>query len=151
MTQKLQIHRAFTLIEILIVVAIISIISGIVLVSLGGARNKAADGAVQSALAQFKVEAELYANGKVSNYDNVCDGADVFTASKIPSLITEIQNNASGSLCVGGAGKYVYAAIFKGATSYAFCIDSSGAGKQVSTGDVKGFIGGTVSLEVCPQ
>ena len=136
--------KGFTLIEILIVVAIISIISGVVLVSLGGARNKAADGAVQSALAQFKVEAELYANGNESNYGQVCgeDNFGVFRDSRIPALIEEIKKNAKDQKCIGvsrsSGGAYAYHTLLKGSKGKGYCVDSVGnAGIYKYEGDFK--------------
>lgn len=162
MTSFIRTHtKGFTLIELLIVIAIIAILSGIILVSLGGARNKAADGAVQSALAQFKVEAELYANGNNSNYNELCDAETVFSASKIASLRAEIAKNAKSEKCKGtstaSGGAYAYFAQLKGAPDKVYCIDSTGragiysfpaAGLPDATVCDTGSSGGTVDAPI---
>lgn len=63
--------KAFTLIELLIVIAIIGILAGVVLVSTSAGRGKAKDAAIMStANSMMKaIQAESIATGNYSNYD----------------------------------------------------------------------------------
>lgn len=56
---NLQAKRGFTLIELLVVIAIISLLSSIILASLGTARQKAKDASATGALVGLRSEAEL--------------------------------------------------------------------------------------------
>ena len=79
---KIKKHQGFTLIELLVVIAIIGILASIVLVSLGGARQKARDARRQSDIRQISLAMEMY-------YD---DDQAYATSATMPSNIGDYLN-----------------------------------------------------------
>ncbi|MFA6006815.1 MAG: type II secretion system protein [Candidatus Paceibacterota bacterium] len=134
--------KGFTLIELLVVIAIIGILSSVVLASLTSARTKGADGAIKSALQQFRAQAELDAdtigaatsNKLYSTATIVTCGAaaatNVFGTTKGAKILANAFSNsnttASGSKCGADADSYVIAVPLRSKSTDFWCVDSEG-------------------------
>ena len=129
--------RGFTLIELLVVIAIIGILSSVVLASLNTARNRGADSAVKSNLANARTEAELYydTNNGYGTAGNGYTTANVCSAT----LTNGIGDNVQAAIAAGGGtGNCVVTTAGWGAsaqlkTSGHYCVDSTGVATTTSS------------------
>lgn len=142
-------HKGFTLVELLVVVAILGVLSSIVLVSLSTANTRGKDGAVQANLDSLRTQAQLYYNesgGYGSNASLVNDTGDcatnttgtVFADARARRQIAaaNLANGGGSVTCnvaAGGAGYAVYAQLPSFSTATYFCVDSNGVGMRTTT------------------
>ena len=137
-------NLGFTLIELLVVVAIIGILASVVLASLNSARNKGADAAIKSSLANTRAQAELFYD-TLSTYEGVCAltgnnviGAMVNSAERAYDGGVTVYADATASTydsgqCHDGAGAWAAWVPLKSSASGApvgWCVDSTGASSQ---------------------
>ncbi len=96
---KYKNNRAFTLIELLIVIAIIGVISSIVLSSLNTSRNRANDAKRISSIKQVQTALEAYYNDNNSQYPTSADVAfpGILSSALTPGYISSIPSDPNPS------------------------------------------------------
>lgn len=123
----LKADRGFTLIELLVVIAIIGILSSVVLASLNTARNRGADAAVKSNLANARAEAELYYDSNNNSYANVCGSGTNAIGDNVQAALSASGSTAAvTTACSSTATTWVAKAPLKTGSQY-YCVDSTGA------------------------
>lgn len=135
--------RGFTLIELLVVIAIIGILAGIVLASLGSARSKGGDAAVQGDLVGIRSQAEIYASSNGNSYGSVATSScaagasgTMFNDPNVKSAMNGAASAGGGTVKCGawttGTGGWVVAAQLKSSGNY-WCVSSSGSSTMISS------------------
>ena len=146
-----NIRSGFTLIELIIVIAIIGLLAAIVMASLGNARTKSEDAGIKSNLHTAQTEAELfYVNnnnlylptngiainvGSCPSYDVSGNGTNIVTRNKtIASAIAKAQSVSSGlTSCLNDINKWAFVVQYS-RKNKAWCVDSLGKAKEETIG-----------------
>lgn len=115
--------KGFTLIELMVVIAIIGILVGIIIVSLNKSTDQAKDAKVRSAMGQLRSVAQIYYNN--NGYEFSGKGHTLETNSEILAIESEIKKN--GGTFEIKAGEEAWAAMTDTPTGRCLCVDSTGA------------------------
>jgi len=110
-------QKGFTLIELLVVIAIIGLLAGIVLVSLGGARDSAKDARIITSMGQYRSQSEI-SNANDGDYHGVGVGTDYTTLS------TDMTAQGGTSFIVATTTSAYCAEVVLNNGEY-YCIDSA--------------------------
>jgi len=114
--------EGFTLVEMLVVIAIVGILSAAVLASLGPARNRAKDARIISGLGQLRSIAEILYDGDYA--------AVVIGQADIAKIAADITNNQGGVTITLSANTLTFAAESSLAGGGFYCVDSAGTAKN---------------------
>ncbi len=123
---KKNLQKGFTLIELLVVIAIIGILSGIVLTSLGSARDKAKQASATASMSSMRSQAELASTNGV--YPSaLCTTAGAAGVSDL-KVAAQTQSGATMTCLVKGDGTAWGASmdVDPGTGTSYFCVDSTG-------------------------
>lgn len=133
--------RGLTLIELLIVLAIIGILAVVILAKLNDARDSGIDAKVKAELNILgKRGAVLY--NELGNYHRVCGTGGETQTDTIAELITSIESRVDGVVvCNGTVDRFAVSSPLLAAQFW--CIDSTGASREISAA----LAGGTMT---CP-
>jgi prepilin-type N-terminal cleavage/methylation domain-containing protein len=105
--QKISKVRGFTLVELLTVVAIISILTGISIVGLQEIRKKAQDTSRLANMKEIQIALETYKSVNGGKYpDAGTQGSDAYISNLTPAFISKLSKDPSGTH--NGVSGYVY-------------------------------------------
>ncbi len=129
-------------------IAIIGILASVVLASLNSARDKGADSAVKSNLANTRAQAELFYDNNGRSYAGVCaltgtnvigpavNAAKVAYGGAVTVYATTTASTWDTEQCHNSQAAWAAIAPLRASASgaiVAWCVDSTGASKQVTS------------------
>jgi prepilin-type N-terminal cleavage/methylation domain-containing protein len=131
-------NKGFTLIELIVVIAIIATLSGIILFSITQYINKGKDSNVYGNLAVLVPAGEVWYNANGDNYDGFCD-SDVVKNAKSqmpvnpnPACPADLDN-PEGVCCHAESQAWAACANEFSNARKAYCVDSRGMKKEIDT------------------
>jgi general secretion pathway protein G len=125
-------HSGFTIIELVVVIAIIGVLSSIVIVKTSSIKNKARDAAIKEDMNSFSRLALDYFEDH-GNYGGFCESLDAETLfDAIPAY-----DEKKEKICQHDSDDWLVCAQlnFPEDRSKAWCIDKSGIRKQIDSAD----------------
>jgi prepilin-type N-terminal cleavage/methylation domain-containing protein len=140
--------RGFTLIEILVVIAIIGILAAVMLSSLSSARDKSADAAAKSNIYGIKATAAIFYDDNYSVYTGACADpkiAAAMTAAKTAIAPAVTAGGQGDGECIDAANSWAAWVNLKAAAGSAYCVDSGGKSAVIAAQDNT-----AVDLLACP-
>lgn len=117
-------EAGFTLVEMLVVIAIIGILSATVLTALGPARNKAKDARIISELNQIRAIAETVYDGSYIDFNQ-----DQLEVAKAGADILKNGGNLQIRFSEGALNFAAYSQLPSNNSSF-YCVDSLGTAKE---------------------
>ena len=133
-------NSGFSLVELLISIAIIAILAVIVLNGIYGSKAKAYDSKIKQQLVSFRTAAEVYyTNQSPTSYSpavsNNCDAGifnDLNAVNSRPGLyIDSLQSSGVQLICDSSSSAYAIKAILYSGSQY-WCVDNKGTSKSYS-------------------
>jgi prepilin-type N-terminal cleavage/methylation domain-containing protein len=128
----MKFKKGFTLLELIVVIAIIGILVVAISAFLGSARNQGKDSAIQSEMKSLVNQINIVVGG--GSYATVFDGASWSSSDpKIQQLLTSINRYSSVHTANADVNAWAVQVQLTSDTSKYFCVDTSGKGTTSET------------------
>lgn len=122
-------RKGFTLVELLIVIAIIGVLTATVLTSLGDARESGINAKIMAELDGLSKRASIEFS-ETGSYNSACGTNGTATSTIILNLITSVETLSPESVvCNGSHTEFAVSAAMM--TNY-WCVDSTGQRKEIN-------------------
>ncbi len=143
-----KINNGFSLIELMVVVAVIALLSALSMQYLGSAKKRGDDTAVKTNLATVRAVSEIFflENGNSylpsggSNFSLAtcpvynASGVNMLSVSKpVADSIAEATKRGIGNACANSSARWAVAVGLKEVPGSSWCVDAEGAAKVVNT------------------
>ena len=126
-------NKGFTIVELLIVIAIIGVLAAIVLSSVSGARTLSGDASAQSNLTTIQTQAHLYntTNATYGTSSTCTTASTMWTDPTIAAAVSQATTNSAAISCSSSATAYAVVVRLKGNNNtYDLCVDPNGTRKK---------------------
>lgn len=124
---------AFTLLELLIVVGIIGILASLIIIAVGGAKQRALDSSIKANLSQVRQEAASL-QAESNSYTGLCSGGTLNEGNPNLALVEQEvmkRNGQQNVVCYADATSYCVQSPL--ASGGEFCIDVEGRASTTQT------------------
>ncbi|MDD4074410.1 MAG: prepilin-type N-terminal cleavage/methylation domain-containing protein, partial [Candidatus Pacebacteria bacterium] len=118
-----KLSKAFTLIELLIVITIIGILSGLLIVSISGVEERAKDSRIKSEMSQIRNIADIYKINNGFSYEELETNQEV---SSLLSSITSQGGTAESNISISNDGSQYCIFTNLNSTNDLWCVDNTG-------------------------
>lgn len=141
--------RGFTLVELLVVIAVIGILTSVILGSVNSARDKGIDASVRMNLKGIRDQMALYYDENGLTYADACaSDADVVNAmassrETVSAILT--QGGQGDGECVSTDAEWAVWVNLKSTPTNSWCVDSAGRSDTIPAQNSS-----VVDLTVCP-
>jgi prepilin-type N-terminal cleavage/methylation domain-containing protein len=128
MRRLYDVKKGFTLVEILIVIAIIGILASVILSSLNDARVSGIEAKIKGEMDSLRKSASI-SESQTLTYDTVCGTNGHLQDAKIIDIIAAIDTFASGTAtCNSSAGSFAVSVPLGGLH---WCVDNLGISREI--------------------
>lgn len=127
--------KGFTIIELLVVVAIIALLTAVVVIAIDVYRARGSNASIQATLGQTRSEVALYRENNDGSYEGLCDPARTGDFRIHEQYIeARLQSGGGDHLCFSDTNAWVMAVELKGSSGseFAWCVDSTNFGGPIS-------------------
>ena len=155
--------KAFTLIELLIVIAIIGILASAVVVSLGDATDSAQDSRNKLSVAQLRPIAHLHKLSN-NNFDTFCDLGEITSApgsstevnDEVEKVIGQIWSDVGDTTnvnlgCVSKGNDWVIFFKLEAVDNKYWCVDKDSSGEKNSNDLDASVVANSASFDTCGE
>jgi prepilin-type N-terminal cleavage/methylation domain-containing protein len=126
-----EMKKGFTIIELLVVVAIISLLTSVVVIVIDVYRARSSNASIQATLGQVRSESLLYRENNTGSFGGMCTAGAPYMISAMFAQ-AHLQAGATG-VCYAGESTWVMAIPLKaGGEGYAWCVDSANYGGPIN-------------------